>query len=564
MSRQYKNFVKGISIVPKSQSSQNVNVGDIEVLFGEGKARFFTGSINDPIVMEATLATLTNKSINSNTNFLSNIKNSDLNGSAGITNANLALMSANTVKANITGSPSTPTDIPFVSTNTPSSGVLRDSSGNTAVNNLTANKVIGSTIEAAAVIELDQTVDTTTIGDNLNLPLPATSSLIFGLTSPPSGLIGIKNIVAGAVGQLLLIKNNSGASITFYNNTSGTGAKIITGTQNNLIVTDQSTIMLEYNSYNSAWNVIGGSGSTTSSGNMNKDVFSGNASQTVFTLNADPTTQNNTFVFISGVYQQKSTYTISSTTLTFSSAPPTGTNNIEVLYPITYVIGTPSDNTVSTVKIQDGAVTNNKLTVMPALTIKGNNTGSNATPIDLTVTQINALLSFSLNPTGTVLEFAGATAPTGYLMADGSAISRTTYATLFSVIGTIFGNGDGSTTFNIPNRQGIFARGAGSQTISSKTFTATLGIVAKDTTAKNGLSASSTDSGHSHQEQAALSVTGGGSDSYVPRSFPGTTTALVPLINTTTVSASANITTNLSGDAETAPAYIVMNYIIKT
>ena len=54
-------------------------------------------------------------------------------------------------------------------------------------------------------------------------------------------------------------------------------------------------------------------------------------------------------------------------------------------------------------------------------------------------------------PVGTVLVFAGTTAPTGYLLCDGSAVSRTTYSVLFSVIGTTYGVGDGSSTFNLPN-----------------------------------------------------------------------------------------------------------------
>lgn len=54
-------------------------------------------------------------------------------------------------------------------------------------------------------------------------------------------------------------------------------------------------------------------------------------------------------------------------------------------------------------------------------------------------------------PVGTVLVFAGSTAPTGYLLCDGSAVSRTTYSALFSVIGTTYGVGDGSSTFNLPN-----------------------------------------------------------------------------------------------------------------
>ena len=58
------------------------------------------------------------------------------------------------------------------------------------------------------------------------------------------------------------------------------------------------------------------------------------------------------------------------------------------------------------------------------------------------------------NPIGTILPYSKSTAPTGYMICDGSAISRTTYAELFSIIGTTFGSGDGSTTFNIPNLKG--------------------------------------------------------------------------------------------------------------
>lgn len=55
---------------------------------------------------------------------------------------------------------------------------------------------------------------------------------------------------------------------------------------------------------------------------------------------------------------------------------------------------------------------------------------------------------------GIVQQFAGSTAPEGWLICDGSAVSRTDYAALFSVIGTTYGTGDGSTTFNLPDMQG--------------------------------------------------------------------------------------------------------------
>jgi microcystin-dependent protein len=65
-------------------------------------------------------------------------------------------------------------------------------------------------------------------------------------------------------------------------------------------------------------------------------------------------------------------------------------------------------------------------------------------------------------PKGTVFPFAGATAPAGYLICDGTTVSRTAYAGLFSVIGTSYGSGDGSTTFNLPDYRWMFLRGLGS------------------------------------------------------------------------------------------------------
>jgi len=66
----------------------------------------------------------------------------------------------------------------------------------------------------------------------------------------------------------------------------------------------------------------------------------------------------------------------------------------------------------------------------------------------------NSLNNPSGIPVGIILPYAGSSAPNGYLICDGSAISRSTYASLFAVIGTTYGNGDGSTTFNLPDLRG--------------------------------------------------------------------------------------------------------------
>ena len=57
-------------------------------------------------------------------------------------------------------------------------------------------------------------------------------------------------------------------------------------------------------------------------------------------------------------------------------------------------------------------------------------------------------------PIGTVIPYTNTTAPEGYLICDGSAVSRTTYSELYDIIGTTYGTGDGSTTFNLPNLKG--------------------------------------------------------------------------------------------------------------
>ena len=65
-------------------------------------------------------------------------------------------------------------------------------------------------------------------------------------------------------------------------------------------------------------------------------------------------------------------------------------------------------------------------------------------------------------PVGTITMFGGSTAPTKWVLCDGRAISRTNYAALFQIIGTRYGSGNGSTTFNVPDMRNRFPVGAGS------------------------------------------------------------------------------------------------------
>ena len=69
------------------------------------------------------------------------------------------------------------------------------------------------------------------------------------------------------------------------------------------------------------------------------------------------------------------------------------------------------------------------------------------------ITDLNSSLN-NIVPAGMIVMYGGSTAPSGWLICDGRAVSRTTYSRLFSAIGTTYGAGDGSSTFNLPNFKG--------------------------------------------------------------------------------------------------------------
>ena len=100
--------------------------------------------------------------------------------------------------------------------------------------------------------------------------------------------------------------------------------------------------------------------SAISGTNLNQNSFTGNGSAVAFTLSIAPVNENNTQVFLDGVYQHKSTYATSGTTLTFDTAPASGVA-IEVMIFTQTEINVPVDDTITTAKIVDGAVTAAKL-----------------------------------------------------------------------------------------------------------------------------------------------------------------------------------------------------------
>lgn len=91
-------------------------------------------------------------------------------------------------------------------------------------------------------------------------------------------------------------------------------------------------------------------------------------------------------------------------------------------------------------------------------------------------------------PIGTVVPYAGASAPAGWLLCYGQNVSRTTYATLFGVLSTTFGSGDGSTTFGLPDLRGRapFGKDDMGGSAANRVTNATSGITATNLGAAGG------------------------------------------------------------------------------
>lgn len=116
-----------------------------------------------------------------------------------------------------------------------------------------------------------------------------------------------------------------------------------------------------------------------------------------------------------------------------------------------------------------------------------------------------------VNPPGTLIAYAGQVAPPGYLLCNGQAVSRATYAALFAAIGTTYGAGDGSTTFNLPDLRSRvplgFGQGVG---LSNRTLAAKGGEESHTlTTAELPIHAHAADqAAHSHLTAIGSAATG--------------------------------------------------------
>jgi microcystin-dependent protein len=159
---------------------------------------------------------------------------------------------------------------------------------------------------------------------------------------------------------------------------------------------------------------------------------------------------------------------------------------------------------------------------------------------------------------GVILPFGGTTAPLGTLSCDGTAVSRTTYAALFAAIGTTWGAGNGTTTFNVPDLRDDFLRGASG--------TLTVGTKQTDTLKTHTHTGTTADDTHTHTITSEKRSSGQGNVVSGNINLVGTLGDVGVATTATTQSDTHNhtFTTNATGDTETRPRNGVVLWVIKT
>jgi microcystin-dependent protein len=133
-----------------------------------------------------------------------------------------------------------------------------------------------------------------------------------------------------------------------------------------------------------------------------------------------------------------------------------------------------SDGTVKASTISDtnvastAAIAQSKISgLTTSLAAKANTSSLSTVATSGSYNDLSSKPTIPTLPSGMIVDFAGASAPSGWLICDGSAVSRTTYSALFTAISTTYGAGDGSTTFNLPDFRGRVSVGKA----ASGTFT---------------------------------------------------------------------------------------------
>ena len=358
------------------------------------------------------------------------------------------------------------TRVQGVAGNITSTGTIAASALATGTLNANGTATVNALTSNGAVTGTTGTFTTSTTTSALNTgTLNANSTATVNALTSNGAIIGTTGTFGSGVITTTL---NANANITVTNLTVNTNATI----SSNIVASNY---------------VISGTGIFYSNGTAFSSGGSGNITGTgIFWPNGSPAVYNTSF------WVQNQDYGLTANTADYGNTLGLISDTVDTVYDegtllnssavdgnsiVDYTItGTKFSNSIAistTGDISAGNISSGNLSTTSNISV-GNlsATGSITVTANVTATSnIRANGSFIFAdgtsqataavgvPTGTVAYFAANTTPSGWLRCDGSTISRTTYSSLYSFIGTTFGSGDGSTTFGLPDLRGEFLRG---------------------------------------------------------------------------------------------------------
>jgi microcystin-dependent protein len=493
-----RTFVNGIAIEQKSVSTNSL-IGEMEVL-SDGRLYYFD-TINDKVVTAQSTDTLINKSMDGGANTFTNLPKSSIPSDVVYLAATQTL-----TNKTINGPDNTLTNI------------ANSSLVNSAVT------VNGSTVSLGGAIVI--TADTTnalTIGTGLTgTSFDGSAPVTITIDSTVVTLSGTQTLTNKTLTSPTIATILNGGTLTLPTSTDTLVGRATTDTLTHKTLT---SAILNSSSADS----IAAIGSTISDISGNLNITSSNG------------------VILNGASSAFVQFQQAGTPIAFVN---TGSFTIVNQHSVDF--RELASNGTTAVSIRGPASLASSYTI----------TLPNAAPTSNTVlaydgTNYNwSSLSGTTIPAGLISPYGGASAPTGYLLCDGSAVSRTTYSALFAAISTTFGSGDGSTTFNLPDLRGIFPRGAGTNGILSYSTGGGAGG------ASVGAYQNDASQGHSHTVTTYANVgapNGGGANVQGWTNFNTAGQAGIVSVPVTDGTNGTPRTTN-----ETRPFNVAVNYIIKT